>query len=384
MNSLQVIDIFFPHIDGVVNTVDNYARFLNGAEGDYCCVFAPENREPGVEIYRGYDVFRAKAARIVGGYLCPLPGMTKSLKTVLKGRRFDVIHAHSPFTMGHFAYRCAKKNGALFICTFHSKYYDDFLRVTRSKLISKLLTKYILRLYNKADEVWAVSPGTALTLRGYGFKGEIKVMPNGTDMLSGDLSGAKERAAAEFGISSGGKTLIFVGSQIWHKNLKLVIDTLALLKGKGYRLISVGDGADWEEIKEYAASAGVRESVIFTGKVSDRELLAGLYLNADLLFFPSEYDNAPLVLREASSLELPSMLLRGSNSADCLTGGVDCFLCPPDAPGCSEAIESAFADREKLRSVGKKAKESVCIPWSEVAADAAARYKKLLDGKKRR
>ncbi|MBQ7726110.1 MAG: hypothetical protein IJT66_03095, partial [Clostridia bacterium] len=67
MNSLQVIDIFFPHIDGVVNTVDNYARFLNGAEGDYCCVFAPENREPGVEIYRGYDVFRAKAARIVGG-----------------------------------------------------------------------------------------------------------------------------------------------------------------------------------------------------------------------------------------------------------------------------------------------------------------------------
>ena len=383
MRSAQFIDVFYPHIDGVVTAVDNYARILNASPEGYSCVFAPENNEKGDGHEGGYEVFRCKSLRIIGGYLMPLPGLSKRFRNAVKDGDFDIVHAHSPFTVGRYAYKYAKRKGVPFVCTFHSKYYDDFLRVTHSKLLARMLTNYILRLYNKADAVWAVSPGTAQTLRDYGFKGDISVVKNGSDLFfESDKDSARKKAMDLYGLPEKGRNLIFVGSQIWQKNIKLIIDTMKILKPDGFKLISVGGGKDEEAIKKYARDSGVADAVVFTGKVSDRELLAGIYLCADMLFFPSEYDNAPLVLREASALGLPSMLLAGSNSADSVTEGVSGLTCPGDASGAAAAIKKAFEDPVRLQDIGSAAKETVSIPWETVVAEAEEKYKALIDSKR--
>lgn len=42
----------------------------------------------------------------------------------------------------------------------------------------------------------------------------------------------------------------------------------------------------------------------------EREILKRYYVAADLFLFPSLYDNAPLVIREAAALGTPSVLIR--------------------------------------------------------------------------
>lgn len=380
MKIAQFIDIFYPHVDGVVTAVDNYARILNGEDGDYCCVFAPENAKGVPEHDGGYDIFRAGSIEFIGGYLWPVPAFSKKVKRAAKTHSFDIVHAHSPFMMGHFARKFAKKRGVPFVCTFHSKYYDDFLRVTHSRFLAKMCTKYVVRLYNKADGVWAVNEGTANTLREYGYKGRITVMRNGGDMdFAGREDELRQRAEKRFGIEENGKTLLFVGNQIWHKNIKLILDTLLLLKPEGYKLISVGDGYDLADIKKYAEKIGAAENVSFEGKVMDRELLAGLYAAGDLLFFPSMYDNAPLVVLEAAAMGTPAMLLEGSNAAGAIKDGANGFVCPGDAAGCAEAIRRAFANREKLKSVGEEAKKSVYLSWRDAISPAREEYARIIE-----
>ena len=62
-----------------------------------------------------------------------------------------------------------------------------------------------------------------------------------------------------------------------------------------------GAGQDLERLKALAASLNLQDRVLFTGFVGDREEILSLYRRADLLVFPSVYDNAPMVVREAAA-----------------------------------------------------------------------------------
>ena len=66
-----------------------------------------------------------------------------------------------------------------------------------------------------------------------------------------------------------------------------------------------GAGQDLERLKALAASLNLQDRVLFTGFVGDREEILSLYRRADLLVFPSVYDNAPMVVREAAAMGTP-------------------------------------------------------------------------------
>ena len=108
-----------------------------------------------------------------------------------------------------------------------------------------------------------------------------------------------------------------MGQQIWYKTQRLILDSCRLLcdRGEDWFLVMAGSGKDEKEIEQYAASLNLADRVLFTGLIRDRDLLRGVYLNADLLFFPSTFVNAPLVLREAAVLGVPTLATAGSNAA---------------------------------------------------------------------
>jgi glycosyltransferase involved in cell wall biosynthesis len=64
-------------------------------------------------------------------------------------------------------------------------------------------------------------------------------------------------------------------------------------------------------IKSKVESLGLSGRTIFTGHVTDENLLYGLYENADLFVFPSLYDTSGMVVREAASMATPSIVVRG-------------------------------------------------------------------------
>lgn len=379
LNTVLFSDLFYPAVDGVVRTTDAYARHLS-ALGDNVCVVCP--RQEGEPAERPYPVYRLPSFRFPGiDFSIPIGVMTKELKREFALRRPDVLHVHSPFFAGRLALRLGRKFRVPVIATFHSKYYDDAMNVTHSKLLSRLMLYYVRDFYTKADIVWACSRSTAETLRTYGYNGEIFVMENGVELSDmparGELPELAQRAAEELGVDRSKRNLLFVGQLIWQKNFKLILDSLKLLPAdEGWRLTVAGCGYNGDEIKAYARKAGLENRVRFLGRIADRRLLCGLYAACGVLFFPSLYDNAPLVLREAAAAGLPALLSAGSNSAEVVTDGFNGFTAEPNAEAMAQRLRAAFSEgTESIRRIGKNAMDTIPVDWAEIVKRAETAYR---------
>ena len=376
LRSAQFIDNYFPVIDGVTETVHQYAQHMDAV------VVCPAMERHYTETHCfPYKVLTSKTLRIpFSRYASALPKLDRTLPAKIAEEGPAIFHLHSPSLLGDYAVKLGKKTRIPVAATFHSKYYDAILEFTKSRAIAKAVTGRIVRLYEACDEVWACSEETGETLRSYGYRKPYHVMPNGTDAsFPADPRALKDRAAERFRIPKGKRVLLFVGQQIWYKNQRLILDAFRLLcdQEDDWFLIMVGTGKDEQEIARYAASLNLSGQVLFTGQIRDRELLQGVYLNSDLLFFPSVFDNAPLVLREAAVLGVPTLAVEGSNAAGAIRKNVSGFTAEATPQAMCDEIRRIFSE-EDIRAIGKNAQETIPIPWEKLIPTVLERYRKVI------
>ena len=383
IRSAQFNDTYFPLVDGVVNVVDNYAKIMN--RQSYACVITPK---PLKNVYDdsalGYDVYRTSSVKLpVGEYSIPAPKLDRRVREYLRQKDVDILHAHSPFFEGSFASSFSKSLGVPCVATFHSKYYDDVLNVTHSKAIAKIVVNRIVHFYRKVDSVWTVSQGAAETLRSYGYRGDLIIMENAASFtFPKDPDALKERARAEFSIPQDKKVLLYVGQLIRHKNIKLILDTFRMLNDRSdeYRLLMVGEGYDEPEIRKYADSLHFSEGFVrFLGKISDRDLLSGVYLNSDLLFFPSVYDTSGLVIREAAVMGIPSLLTEGSCAAGAIRDEVSGFVAAENKVAMYREILHIFSTDGLLKKAGEGAKVSLSNTWEDIIPTVREKYAEVIE-----
>lgn len=377
MRIIQFSDSFLPVMDGVGNVVYQYALNMGG-RGHECYVVAPQT-DTG---YRGKFPF--EIVDYVGvplprmkSYTVGMPVLDRHCQNRLNHIRADIVHVHSPFTAGQAGLAWAQKAGCPIVGSFHSKYYDDFLQVTGMELLAEVGVKYVVSFYEKCDEVWAVSASSADTLRGYGYKGDIRVMPNGTDIRV--IPDEDVRAAcARYGLEDGVPALLFVGQMNWKKNLRCVLEACARLE-RPYRLVLAGQGPHVKEILKLAEKLGITQKVVYTGHLTDPVALGALYRRADLFLFPSIYDNSPLVVREAAAAGTPAVVVRGSSAAECVREGENGYLCADDPGDLARVVDGALSDPDALARVGQCARETIPIPWSTLVDDVLERYEELIN-----
>ena len=377
IRAVQFIDNYFPVIDGVTETVHEYAKHMNAT------VVCPAMESHYHEKHDfPYPLLTSMTVRVpFSRYASAVPGIDRKLETEIAKTGPDIFHLHSPSLLGKYAVSLGKKMQVPVVATFHSKYYDAIYEFTKSHTIAKAVTKQIVKLYESCDEVWACSEETGETLRSYGYSKPYHVMPTGTDVsLPANTQELKERAMAAFQIPAGKHVLLFVGQQIWYKNQKLILDAFRLLcdRSGDWCLVMAGSGKDEQDIERYAASLGLAEHVIFTGLIRDRDLLRGVYLNADLLFFPSVFDNAPLVLREAAVLGVPTLVTEGSNAAGAIRKNENGFTAAATPKDMSDEILRIFAE-EDIRRIGLNAQETIPVSWERLTPMVLEEYRAVID-----
>ncbi|MGN0557540.1 MAG: glycosyltransferase [Acutalibacteraceae bacterium] len=371
-------DSFPPTIDGVSNCVYNYAVNLSGnhVRPEECTVVTP--KYPHVKDDYPFEVYRYSSADIskrigyrVGNMFSP-----RMLK-YLNDKRFDIVHVHSPFTSMVIASELKKmRAGVPIIFTYHTKFDIDFKKRLRVHSLCKMAERFIVHNINAADEVWVVSEGAVQSLRNIGYKGECRVMKNGTDFRRGKAGSAACAALrAELHIAEDEKMLLFVGRMMWYKNIGLILDSLARLGGSvKYKMVFVGDGDDRAAMEDYARSLGIGDKTTFVGAVHDREKLREYFSAADLFLFPSTYDTAGLVVMEAAACDLPSVLIDGSCAAEDVVDGFSGFLCMENVKSMADKILYALADDERRGRIGKNAGECVYLSWEDAVARSYKRY----------
>ncbi len=374
----ELSETYPPTQDGVGRVSLAYCRGLEQL-GHTVYYIAPE--DAGKTHVPGLKTLLYKSVQIPKqNYRIGIPGMSWEFKKTLKEIPFDILHLHTPFLSAKVAREILEERDIPVVATFHSKYYDDFYKATKSKLIATNAVNSVLKVYERCDGVWTVNHETARVLQSYGYQGRIDIVPNGTDLPELNPAGA-ELAKKNLGLRKGIPVLLFVGQIDMKKNIHSILKACAILKEREepFYLLLAGEGPDRAKLQKMAHELGIAAEARFLGFMSNAEELSNLYALADLFVFPSEYDNAPMVVREAAANGTPALTIRGSCSAEGIIHGENGFLCKNTPEDIADGILSALPECARA---GIKARETIPMPWNEIMKDVVQRYQSLIDARK--
>ena len=400
MNVCLLNDSFPPVIDGVANTVINYASVLNGMNGVNVAVGTPEYPDADyssypytVIPYSSYDT-----TSIVSGYRAGNPLAMKAINA-LTDFSPDIIHSHCPVASTVMARILRKETGAPIIFTYHTKFDVDIAAATKSKLLQKESIRAIASNISACDEVWTVSRGAGENLRSLGYEGVYIVMNNGVDFAKGRADDAAVAGTtAGYALPAGVPMFLFVGRIMKYKGLPLILEALRMLSEENidYRMVFVGSGRDADELKATVREYGVTlyektendilktdgrhksGAVIFTGPVYDRNALRAWNTRADLFLFPSTYDTNGIVVREAAACGLASVLIKDSCAAEGITDGQNGYIIDETPEAMLRLLKTVSAQLSDTARVGQNAMDEIYISWEDSVHTAYKRYEEVL------
>ena len=377
-------DSFPPCIDGVANTMVNYANIINRDLG-HPVVAVPSF--PGAIDRYDYPVIRYRSVDTTKfvGYRAGYPFSVKALSSVADEKP-DIIHSHCPVMSTAFARTLREQLDIPVVFTYHTKFDIEINHAVRNSLIRKSAVRLLVDNIAACDEVWVVSEGAGESLRSLGYQGDYVVMENGVDFPKGPVS-ADDSAALrqELGIPEEVPVYLFVGRLMWYKGIKLVLDALAGVKTAGYdyRMVFVGDGMERGEMEAYAQGIGIYDKCIFVGSVQDRYKLRTYFSMSDLFLFPSTYDTYGIVVREAAACGLASVLIENSCAAEGTIHGENAFHIAENAEAMRDLLIHHGLDRNALRKLGENAMDQLYLSWDDSVRRAYQRYGVVLDDFKR-
>lgn len=371
-------DSFTPVLDGVTLTVENYCKWLKQNGRDVCVVtpWAPKfTGIEGLKLYRYFSLPIYNRHPYRYGY----PRFDPFIWRHMRNTPFRLVHAHCPFSSGRLAAYAARKQNIPLIATFHSKYRTDLERSLPAPMVAYQMER-LRDFYSSATEVWIPQAAVEETIREYGYKGKVVVVENGNDFSEdiADIADYKRKARKAVGLADDETGLLFVGQHILEKGIEVIIHTLPLLDGLKYRMNFIGTGYALDDMKALVKELGLADKVTFHGVINDREKLRQYYAASDLFLFPSFYDNAPLVVREAAAVETPAILLEGSTAAELVRDGENGFLTQRTPEDYAHTIRAIAADPSLKAKAGKGASLTLARPWSDVIDEVIQRYDEII------
>ncbi|MBR9846235.1 MAG: glycosyltransferase, partial [Algicola sp.] len=202
---------------------------------------------------------------------------------------------------------------------------QTYREIVLTKFIYKVPTIYVIHNFNtekaftkyswvntwlyKNEFMTTVSEAATEKFRTQFSLNNIRTIYNGFD-----FEAVNTLAQAPIEPDSPDKFILFYGRlDDHHKNLKLLIEAYSLseLKTHNYKLLILGDGPDLEEIKAYAKTLNVEQSVVFKGRLSNPYPYV---LKSRFTVLTSRFEGFPMVIPESLSLGIPVV------SVDCESG----------------------------------------------------------------
>jgi len=231
--------------------------------------------------------------------------------------------------------------------------------------------------YRGADAIIAVSDAVAAHVAGVlGSDQTVRVLPNGVNLARfGKHEGG---AAVRAKLGMGEEPLLgFIGSfKPWHGMMFLLEVFRALHELRPHvRLVAVGDGPEWETVRQRVSDWGLDQVVLLPGRVPHAEIPA--WLDAiDVSIAPylphADFYFSPLKIIESMAAGCPVVAPRIGQIVDLIddqkTGRL---YAPDDAVGCAKALLDLIDIPDQRRLMGWAAEqEAASHSWWHVVEQA--------------
>ncbi len=298
----------------------------------------------------------------------------------------DVVHAHEPALMGLIGQVWAKMHRVPFVHTSHvlpDKVLDfgatDALdmKVLQGSFSESISRRLLRDFYSNSDAIIALNQPALLSLRKFGYQGEVFIIPNGRDL-------ERYTACAVADVGATEKALSFIGYLSERKNQAYLIDAHRHLPGE-YRLVLLGKALSpqYEKRLRQACVANSLENVEFPGQVPHEEI-PGYLERTHVFLSASKMEVQSLVVIEALASGTPVVGLSNETIDELVDDEVGCRL-------PKEASPDEFADKVRhICSLPQPAYEALCqgararvshLDWSNVVDQTASAYHELIERK---
>lgn len=377
-------DTFLPQQNGIVTNVVDTAKKL-ADRGHKVFIVAPEFADAAPFNHTNVTLKRiiSAPAFFYEGFKLSLPFSPSLFNFVIKNR-VEVIHFHTPITLGMQAIIIAKLLNLPLVGTFHTFFaHPEYLKHIKlnHKIVENLAWRFSNSYYNRCDMVVCSSEATKSELIARKCTKPIRVIPLGIDFSAFRNDSASEIRSR---YNKHGKLLLFVGRIAHEKNLPFLLECFArvLKKVPSVRLVIVGSGPQMPEVKAKVAALGITKSIIFTGVIPHEKLVkSGIFGACDVFVNASTTETGPLTVLEAQANGLVCVGLKGKGM-DLIRSGVNGYVVDPhDKQAFANAVIRLLTDkslynkmrRATLKEAKKYELDNIIGMWEKT-------YKELCTG----
>ncbi len=331
-------------------------------------------------------------SRLPGGaYLDEMRASARRIIELIERYRPDVLHAHSPVLNALPAIYASWRTGVPVVYEVRALWEDgavDHGTTTEGSVryrVSRALETYALR---KADHVTTICEGLRGEITARGIPdAKVTVIPNAVDTEAFQLGSAPDAALrARLGLENS-TVLGFAGSFYGYEGLDLLVEALAALipRRPDLRLLLLGGGPQEAALKALAATRGVSDRIVFTGRVPQREVQY-YYDLIDLLVYPRKKIRLTELVTPLKPLEAMAQgrVLVASDVGghrELIRDGETGYLFPAgDVPALTATIDRVLSHREqwdRVREQGRRFVESERT-WARSIANYERVYARLL------
>lgn len=349
-------DSALPILNGVSVSIDLLVRGLRN-QGHSVHIFTAAHfryRDPDPNTYR----FHAVETPWTKNYPLAFPPFYGMLRK-FRQHDFDIIHTHTPWTIGFVGLRWAESHELPIVSTYHTLYdrYAHYIPFFPRRYLRFKIAKHTSFYYNSVDHVLTPSEASKRWLLRHSVDTPITVVPTGApDRQMLDRSEMRRLLQ----IAPEHKVLLYVGRIALEKNLGVLLEAAAfVMRGDpAVRLWLVGDGPHRQACVERARALGIGDRVTFAGFVPRTEV-DRYYAAADLFVFSSVTETQGLVVQEAMTYGLPTVALAGGGASDSIIDDVNGFAVRGDSEALGETIAFVLQDEATYARLSQGAQRTV-------------------------
>lgn len=300
------------------------------------------------------------------------------LLLAFREHEFDIIHTHTPFTLGFVGLRWAESHELPIVSTYHTLYdrYSHYVPLPRRYVRFKI-AKHTHFYYSHVNHVITPSEASLKWLRRHSVTTEATVIPTG---IPSRRLLERSEIRHQLGVASDTRILLYVGRLAREKNLITLLDAarLALLRDPSLQLWLVGDGPYRRECMDHVLKLGIGDRVRFVGFVPRSEV-DRYYAASDLFVFTSISETQGLVVQEAMSYGLPAITVVGGGASASISDGINGFGVRNEPKVIAGAIYEVMSDERLYSQLSEGAMRTSRESGIEAMVDQVVEvYRKVL------
>lgn len=358
-------DTYLPTVNGVTYTISSWRERYRERDGRMAVVYPASSYDADDDEYP----VRSVPFPFYSGYRLGVPDIPDGVSDV------DVVHAHSPFTVGLAGHRLARRGSLPFVVSYHtptSEYARYLVPDGIARGVAALSNRYEGWFLDRADLVLAPSTSTASQLRGQITNGvPVEVHPNGVDIRHFTPTDT-EPFTKRYDLDTDLPLVGYTGRHGYEKNLSALVEAAADLE---VTLVLGGEGPATDELRRQASASGV--DARFLGFL-DRWELPAFYSALDVFAFPSPVETEGIVAKEAMACGTPVVGVdRRALSETIDAGETGYHFEHGDIEGFREAIRRALREQEALSETCLGRREAISLDRSLDSLQRA--YESLLE-----